>query len=146
MCTRNYFQTKVLGVCLECLGKLSDKSLVVQELNLMIHFKAYKHNETTASENLTNFLLLVEKVVQRNIGRCLCMKGVLSTLMDSVQDTVPSAALTLYPMHRVCEFTKSITTLHVRCRLHYYFKFKSEQLVVGKAKKKNKRAQILMHQ
>ena len=77
--------------CLECLGKLNDTRLVVPESNLLIHFKAYQHNETSASgslytpsENFTNFLLRVENVFQRNIGRCMCQKGVLSTLMDSV--------------------------------------------------------------
>ena len=114
--------------CLEYLGKLSDTSLVVPESKLLIHFKAYQHNETSASgslytpsENFTNFLMRVEKVFQRN--RCMCQKGVLSTLMDSVQDTVPSTVLKLCPKHKGCEFTKSITTLYVRCRIHYYFTF-----------------------
>ena len=127
--------------------------LVVPESKLLIHFKAYQHNETSAygslympSENFTNFLLRVEKVFQRNIARCMFKKGVVSTLMDSVQDTVPSTALKLCPMHKGCEFTKSITKLYVRCRIHYYFKFESRQLVVGKPKKKNKKAQIIMHQ
>ena len=101
--------------CLECLGKLSDTSLVVPESNLLIHFKDYKHNETSASgslyvytpsEHFFNYLLHVEKVFQRNIGRCMCMKGVLSTLMDSVEDKIPSATLMLCPMHMGCEFTK----------------------------------------
>ena len=84
----------------------------------------------------------MEKVFQRNICKCLCMKDVLSTLMDSV----PLTALTLFPLHRGCEFTKSITQLYVRSRQHNYFKFESKKLVVGKAKKKNEKVQTLMHQ
>ena len=65
--------------------------------------------------------------------------------MESVEDTVglPSTALKLCPMHKGCEFTKSITRLYVRCRIHYYFKFESRQLVAGKPKKKSQKAQIL---
>ena len=139
--------------CLECLGKLSDTSLVVPESKLLIHFKAYQHNDTSSSgslyspsENFTNVLLRVENVFQRNIARCMFKKGVLSTLMDSVQDTVPSTALKLCPIHKGCEFTKSIKKLYVRCRIHYYFKLESRQLVAGKPKKKSKKAQIIMHQ
>ena len=146
---RIQLQTK----CLECLGELSDTSLVVPESKLLIHFKAYQHNDTSSSgslysssENFTNFLLRVEKVFQRNIARCMCAKGVLSTLMESAEDTVPSTALKLCPMHKGCEFTKSITQLYVRCIIDYYFKFESRQLVAGKPKKKSQKAQILMHQ
>ena len=74
------------------------------------------------------------------------MKGVWSSLMDSVEDTVPSTASKLCPMHKGCEFTKSITKWYVRCRIHSYFKFESRQLVAGKPKKKNQKAQIFMHQ
>ena len=84
----------------------------------------------------------MEKVFQRDICKCLCMKDVLSTLMDSV----PLTALTLFALHRGCEFTKSITQLHVRSRQHNYFKFESKKLVVGKARKKNEKVQTLMHQ
>ena len=146
---RIQLQTK----CLECLGELSDSSLVVPESKLLINFKAYQHNDTSSSgslysssEKFTHFLLRVEKVFQRNIARCMCAKGVLSTLMESAEDAVPSTALKLCPMHKGCEFTKSITQLYVRCIIDYYFKCESRRLVACKPKKKSQKAQILMHQ
>jgi len=62
-----------------------------------------------------------------------------------IHDTVPSRGLRLCPKHRDGEYIKFIAKLYVRSRLHYYFKFESKKLFMAKTKK-NRKAQILIHQ
>ena len=137
--------------CPDCMSKLTSNSSIVEESNLLCHFKAYKHDTKSAfgslivpSPCLSMYLQRVESGFQKHMPKMLCATKLMATLVVTLQETIPFRILHFCKHHNSGDFAKSILGCYIRCRLHYYFKFETRALIQKKVKKTRK-LQILKH-
>jgi hypothetical protein len=137
--------------CAECFALLTDNGDIVEDCQLLTHYKVYRHSSDGAfgslcmpSRNVTEFLTRVEKIFNKEIQSLICSSHVLRRLQNQIQNEVPSVGVTFCSNHLENVFLNSITTLYLRCRLHYHFRFETRKLFEEK-KKPNKKLTILKH-
>ena len=144
---------KLNDSCSGCLALLTDKSSSVTEENLFIHFKVHRHNDNSPfgslhvpSSSFLHFLQRIEALFQRNIIKYMASYQVLSKLLGVISTSVPSRTLNICKQHRRRSLPISIMACYLRCRLHYYFKFETRQILQQKAAgRRNRKLQVLQH-
>ena len=142
---------KLGNKCPDCMSKLTSNRSIVEESDLLCHFKAHKHDTKSAfgslivpSPCLSRYLQRVESGFQKHIPKMLCATKLMATLVVTLQETIPFRILHLCKHHNSGDFAMSILRCYIRCRLHYYFKFETRALIQKKVKKTRK-LQILKH-
>ena len=135
-----YIITKAIK-CKECHQRLTDNGLVVSDANLYCHFKAYNHTNVSAfgslnvpTDSYRIFLERIESIFQSEVENYLCSDNVVKDLIEQVEKDVPMCLLNLCSEHRETNYGKAIVRRYLRCRLFYYLKFTSRNLLTCKKK------------
>ena len=137
--------------CEPCLSALMNNELnVVEDSELYVHLRAYSHVKgafgglTAPSPALTQLLKQVENVFGKRIGELLTSSSLLQELTQHVLDDVSLTTVQVCPSHP--DILSCLLNLYLRCRLFYYFRFESRRLIEMKKRKRNRKAQAVMHQ
>ena len=137
--------------CQECMQVLviSDRD-VVNDSQLYLHLKAYSHEKgafgglTAPSTELVNILKQVENIFGKNIRELLASKHVLKDLESHVYDQVVLTTLAVCPTHQY--ILKNLLSTYLRCRLHYFFRFETRQLLHERSGKRSRKAKAVLHE